>query len=780
MSIAPTPFRLPDDRHNRPHLIGSGEHATMNHELLAKSSRGPKACTTCAKAKSRCYPGPTERICERCHRLNKPCSAQTPALPRKRKAPKPRRVADLEKRLEELTAVVRKRIPQPSEPADDGGNVVETEGPAPQTRRFSFPDFRPARRGPGFSHIFASDNAEYHDSYTEQYLRHQQQKTLHDRTKNMTKEPCASQWTAAGNMEGNNRRVSRGPTEQPQRSPMMATSTSSSSFSPSKSGRSVELPQQRMLDYQRSRGATWHQSPLLDSASSDLGTSEAGDPWYYPSCDEAHQFLYGFKSHSMALFPFVVVPADITSEELRRDKPLLWQAIMMQGLQLDARRQVSMGEELLGSIVATAFIQAQKSLDLLQALEILVSWFHVSPQSVQLTNLLYLMRSVCVSLGFNESQEFSKQQDHTVANLEQIRAFTGVYYLVTMVFATNKKPDAFMHDTYLDHCCRILEERMEYPTDQRVVLLVRTQQLSQSISMTLAFRDTKTSLPLSLIVRSFKHEICKLKNTIPENLVDCGALKTQIHIAEILLYEVGLNEELAAGLAPTDRLELLWECLCATKSMLEARFDEKLDGWARSIVLPSFDYTYAMLVCLKLCFLQLPGWDLRLVRKELNLDKYFMTRIGDIQEFTSRRRKKVAVDTGSDPTRETQTTGRSEFQDPFVRLHTRLAQLRVSILAELCANLPPESQQAKEKGTVSPDSSRLVDEATTLPDSSTATTFGRKLSDETTQDLDDSFRQDWYNNSNDWETGFGVLLGWGADDTSGPICANGTSHVHSH
>lgn len=91
-----------------------------------------------------------------------------------------------------------------------------------------------------------------------------------------------------------------------------------------------------------------------------------------------------------------------------------------------------------------------------------------------------------------------------------------------MVFTTNKKPDAFMNTTYLDYCCRILEERMEYPTDALVVLLVRTQQLSQSISMTLAFRNTKDSLPLSLIVQSFQHEIRQLRNTIPESLSDCG------------------------------------------------------------------------------------------------------------------------------------------------------------------------------------------------------------------------------------------------------------------
>lgn len=58
--------------------------------------------------------------------------------------------------------------------------------------------------------------------------------------------------------------------------------------------------------------------------------------------------------------------------------------------------------------------------------------FHVKLQSFQITNLLYLMRSTCVSLGFSESQEAMNNQEHDSTSLEQKRAFTGVYYLVTM------------------------------------------------------------------------------------------------------------------------------------------------------------------------------------------------------------------------------------------------------------------------------------------------------------------------------------------------------------
>lgn len=246
-----------------------------------------------------------------------------------------------------------------------------------------------------------------------------------------------------------------------------------------------------------------------------------------------------------------------------------------------------------------------------------------------------------------------------------------------------------------------------------------------------------------------------------------GTLKTQLFIAEILLYETGLSEDLSAGLTPTDRLELLWGCLNATKSMLEARFEKKFDGWPREIHLASFDYTYAMLVCLKLSLLQLPGWDLRLVRKELNFDEYLTKQIVDVQEFTARRSKSDISDI--DCALIDGVSRRSNFQDPFYHLHTRLSQLRVSLLAELSASLPLDTERSNDDSRP-PHNASLADGEAGAPDPSTVPSFGETLSDEAIQGLEDSFWQDWYN-SNEWETGFSAILGWGSDEVGGPAHA---------
>lgn len=73
-----------------------------------------------------------------------------------------------------------------------------------------------------------------------------------------------------------------------------------------------------------------------------------------------------------------------------------------------------------------------------------------------------------------------------------------------------------MNTSYLESCCRVIEEKMEYPTDELIAYLIRTQQLSQSISMTLAFRNTR--LPLSMIIKSFREQIGQLRASIPDTV----------------------------------------------------------------------------------------------------------------------------------------------------------------------------------------------------------------------------------------------------------------------
>lgn len=175
-------------------------------------------------------------------------------------------------------------------------------------------------------------------------------------------------------------------------------------------------------------------TPLTEAtprpASVSVTTPDYASVW--PSGEDANTLLAEYRRMEH-LFPFVVIPPGLGCSQIRQQRPFLWKAIMMAACHLDGSRQIALGNQLLKDISEAAYTKPQKSIDLLQGLQILISWFHYSLNSFQMTNFLYLGRSICVSLGLNEKgQGLMKETEHSSQCLEQMRAFAGTYYMVTV------------------------------------------------------------------------------------------------------------------------------------------------------------------------------------------------------------------------------------------------------------------------------------------------------------------------------------------------------------
>lgn len=286
----------------------------------------------CPVGRPRCPPDKADqKLGHRCHRLNKPCSAQTPAPPRKRKAPKPTRVAELEKRLEDLSARVESRQALPPTPSDGGSPAgpAESLGPATKKQRpwlISGPT-------PAFGYIFAGEDSEGQ-------LEAREDGASRQRSPPSPVLPQKTLGVATPVLWDDRERTSR-----------------SSSFNHGQK--------------------QWcgNNLPHVLVAAGSSGPQDRPKPGAeWPSGEEADQLLGEYREHMEPIFPFIVIPRHLNSEQLRKERPYLWKAAIMQTLCLDASRQIPLGNELLNDIVTSCFLQPKKSFDLLQSLEILVAW----------------------------------------------------------------------------------------------------------------------------------------------------------------------------------------------------------------------------------------------------------------------------------------------------------------------------------------------------------------------------------------------------------------------
>ncbi|KAK8090130.1 hypothetical protein PG997_005091 [Apiospora hydei] len=344
------------------------------------------------------------------------------------------------------------------------------------------------------------------------------------------------------------------------------------------------------------------------TSQSDEGARTAG-PSAWPQGEEGERLLKEYRTNTMHVFPFVIVPPYMSAAQLRSERPVLWKAVMLQACFLEGKRQVYMGRKLLQELSEALLTKPRKGLDVLQGLLLYIGWFHYALSTFQVTNLLGLARSLCTSLGFNENKTEMGPHEYGSEQLDQMRAFAGTYYLSTYTFLTSKMPDALGNTAYLQVVSRIIGAKAEYPTDAMLVHMLEIQQIAHSIS--LAFVDGSNSLmspkfstlPLIMIVKGFQAQIENFKSKLPVGYLEENAvLMAHVQVAEILLYEVGIQEGLceAGNLSCMDRIELLWTLHSTCKAFLTLRLQSTPHFEPRFLCIASYDFMYGFITCLKL------------------------------------------------------------------------------------------------------------------------------------------------------------------------------------
>jgi hypothetical protein len=228
---------------------------------------------------------------------------------------------------------------------------------------------------------------------------------------------------------------------------------------------------------------------------------------------------------------------------------------------------------------------------------------------------------------------------------------------------------------------------MEYATDEILVYLVRAEKLAQSISLALASRNLPLQgleLPLSIIVRSYQQEIELFKTSLPPRIRDNPSVIGHWHTAEILLYEIGMEQ---TDLSLPDRLEYLWSCVNAAKAFFTNRFASPVADQPRFNCISSADLTYVLHTCLKLIMSNIPGWDLNQVRKELAFEEFVNLAINELRHVVDRRKKRG---NRSSVNERNSAVG----EDPFELLGRKLTWLKAAVLGELEKTSPTSLEQA--------------------------------------------------------------------------------------
>ncbi|RDW57110.1 hypothetical protein BP6252_13856 [Coleophoma cylindrospora] len=366
---------------------------------------------------------------------------------------------------------------------------------------------------------------------------------------------------------------------------------------------------------------------------------------------EAIELLEQYRTQMSPFFPFVVVPADLASLDHRRQRPFLWRAVKMAALWQEGVRQARLGKRLLRDLTEAVLLKPYKDFDVVQGLLVFIAWYHWHLNQFQLNNLLGLLQSLCQTLDFGQNaKNFWNDHIENVSNdsLEQGRAYCGWYYLSSIFCNFHETPEACPQTRFFDHLCKILTHAPQQLTDQRVIALVKIEQLTQRILLFRTSREmTRQGVGnLDIVVVGFQKQIDNLRESLSLELGLDRFIQAHFHVMEMMLYKVAISDPSFQPILDHDRtmdlrgqeifsdffntietqqastkicLELLNNCLNSITSFISNRLSH-VDVYLNLTYMASFDMTYCLELCERLIMLQrVPEWKLIAVRDYLAL-----------------------------------------------------------------------------------------------------------------------------------------------------------------
>ncbi|KAB5550872.1 hypothetical protein GE09DRAFT_1123986 [Coniochaeta sp. 2T2.1] len=188
-----------------------------------------------------------------------------------------------------------------------------------------------------------------------------------------------------------------------------------------------------------------------------------------------------FRHELTPLYPFVIVPGYVTAHHLRQTRPFTMSAIRVVAGIKDVNFMRGQLYQAMCHIAEHMLLRAERSLDLLMGIVVLLGWYHHHcVRHNQLNNLICLAQSLVGDLGLNRNPYVAGYSVLERTN-EERRLLLAVWYLTSSTGIHSLQIDTMRYTPYMEHCARDLLRVNEYPSDEVLVHCTLLQRLTEKI-----------------------------------------------------------------------------------------------------------------------------------------------------------------------------------------------------------------------------------------------------------------------------------------------------------
>jgi hypothetical protein len=470
----------------------------------------PRACEACRGLKVRCEPDShnPDGPCKRCNKANRNCVVTAPSRKRQKKADS--RVAELEKKIDALTATLKAHGKTDSPflgAGNEGGdnlNVVRNNTYQQVT------------------------NGDFASSYVPRP----------DATR-MT----SSEWSGFPKISDFDMRK---PTAPPmvmagQKRKHLETRDSFSDSRSTHSKQSVDTgsgPQQiayiaTMLP-QKKRQTTNEYADVVDRG--------------VVTADMAAKMFECYVERMAPHMPAVVFPPGTPATEVRKNKPILFLAILAAACGMNyPHLQKPLTKEVMSIFADRLFCNGEKSIEMIEALHVSTLWYWPPEhfEELKFYQLIHIAAVMAIDIGMGRKYKAHKTngvglwRDHAwrrspypdPETIEARRSWLACYFLCCNASMGLRRPNLIRWSSFMDDCLKVLENSPEAaPSDKILCQWVRSQHIAEEIGTQFSMDDPVASVSIAdskvqISLKGFERDLENWNSQVP---VDIKSRKSEV------------------------------------------------------------------------------------------------------------------------------------------------------------------------------------------------------------------------------------------------------------
>ena len=500
--------------HQSPYLTtspsgGHGPHddgGNDAHDGGSHDPKRPRACEACRGLKVRCEPvvdnpdGP----CKRCTKANRNCVVT--AASRKRQKKTESRVAELEKKIDALTATLHAQKSGSASGVYGSENGLEQESP-PQVRGNPYQQVTN-----GGYESFAVGRPDVRVGEWDEY-----QKTPNYKSRVASSPPMV--------IAGQKRKLNDG----------RDYSTVSGSPLPGSAG-----PARRSVDNNNPQNYGFllaGPSPNGPQVHEYADVVDRG----VVTADMASRMFDCYVEKMAPHMPAVVFPIGTPAAEVRKNKPTLFLAILSAASgsnHPDLQRALT--KEVMGIYAERIICNGEKTLELVQALLISTLWYWPPEhfEELKFYQLIHIAAVMAIDIGMDKKNKAPKSRTAGLwrdtpwrrtpypdpETLESRRAWLACYYLCCNASMGLRRPNLIRWTPFMADCVDVLENSPEaFPSDKALSQWVRSQHIAEEVgtqfsmddfSATVSIADSKVQYAL----KGFERDLEKWSEQMPSDI----------------------------------------------------------------------------------------------------------------------------------------------------------------------------------------------------------------------------------------------------------------------